>query len=189
MKTLIVVDMQNDFITGPLGSEYARDVVLPNVVNKIREGNYDNLIFTRDCHQKDYLINTLEGKKLPVEHCIVNTKGFDLANEIKDNLDFEFAKNSGFYYHYKGKKVLFIDKDTFGSRELANRMLGMDHDNLEIEICGLCTDICVVSNALLLRTFNPDTKIVCDSSCCGGTSKENHESALTVMRSCQIDVI
>lgn len=188
-KILVVVDMQNDFINGSLGSEYAEKVVLPNVTEKvIQHGDY--VIFTMDTHWKDsifgvdYLdyLDTLEGKNLPVEHCIVGTEGYDVAQPLKNWYD-----STG----WKHKEI--VHKNTFGSKDLpkvVKKFIGKTPvDDVEIEIVGLCTDICVVSNALILRAYFPNVKIICDASCCGGTSKEAHDAALTVMRSCQIDVI
>lgn len=164
--------MQNDFISGSLGSEAAQAIV-PNVVEKIKKyRDTHNIVFTKDTHYYDYL-KTLEGKKLPVEHCIIRTKGHDLDARIKEvyNRDFDYIINkTTFGYDYW--EDLF---DNFESTE-------------EIEICGLCTDICVVSNALILRALFPNVVIKCDSSCCAGTSEEAHEAALRVMRSCQIEV-
>lgn len=182
-KILVVIDMQNDFITGSLGSKYAEEVVLPNVMEKLRKHG-DYFIYTKDCHTENYL-NTLEGQKLPVEHCILGTEGFDIASSL------------GLYYTSTGwrhKDIVY--KNTFGSpvslpsaiRKMLTRT-EIKNSNFEIEIVGLCTDICVINNALILRAQFPDVKITCDSSCCGGTSKEAHDAALTVMRSCQIDVV
>lgn len=166
MKTLIVVDMQNDFISGVLGTSEAQSIV-PNVKRKIEE--YDNcedaIVFTRDTHFEDYL-ETNEGKNLPVKHCIMGTHGW----EIEDGLELPYAK--------------YLNKQTFG-------WLGwnmFDFEN-EIEIVGLCTDICVVSNAIILRAMFPEIKITVDASCCAGTTPENHKAALHVMKSCQINVI
>ena len=171
MKILVVVDMQNDFIYGSLGSLLTQNVV-SNVVAKVEEhrANGDMIIFTRDTHHKDYL-KTPEGKKLPVEHCIRGTEGWEIIPELNPN---------DFY-----TKDVIIDKPIFGSVDL------MDYfdDNDEIEFCGVCTDICVVSNALMAKSFYPDAKISVDPKCCAGTSINNHLSAIDVMKSCQIDII
>lgn len=182
-KILVVVDMQNDFITGSLGSPLTQ-VVVPNVVKKCQEykNNGDIIFFTRDTHFEDYLI-TLEGKKLPVEHCIKGTKGWNIIPELSEFIDNE--------------KVI-IDKMTFGDtyidEEIFSYLIEYTDDfffdtDFELEIVGVCTDICVVSNTLILRAYNPNTKITVDASCCAGTSVEAHQAALTVMKSCQIDVI
>ena len=165
MKTLIVVDMQNDFIDGSLGTKEAVSIV-SDVKAKIEEyrKNGDEVIFTRDTHHDNYL-ETNEGKYLPVVHCIENTKGW----EIKDGLFFEGAE--------------VIDKPSFGY------MGWMDHKFEEIEIIGLCTDICVVSNALILKAMFPEIKISVDPKCCAGVTPESHSAALETMKMCQIEII
>lgn len=177
-KVLIVVDMQNDFVNGALGSDAAISIV-PHVMNKIK--NFDGMIvFTRDTHCDDYL-ETTEGKYLPIPHCIKGTSGWSLINEIT-----QFLKE----HEDKHDKYVTFNKMTFGDLCLADFINFNIPDiyNLEIEIIGLCTDICVASNALILKAAFPDTKISVDSSCCAGTTKEAHDAALTVMRSCQIEV-
>ena len=165
MKTLIVVDMQNDFIDGSLGTKEAQDI-LPKVAAKIREYQEagDQIIFTRDTHGEDYL-ETPEGKKLPVEHCIKGTKGWMIA----DGLEVDGAE--------------YIDKPNFGWSHWNEWTFD------EIEMVGLCTDICVVSNALILKAEFPEVKITVDASCCAGVTPESHEAALLTMKMCQIDVI
>ncbi|MGP1438588.1 MAG: cysteine hydrolase family protein [Treponema sp.] len=178
-KILIVVDMQNDFIQGSLGSSDALNIV-ENVVQKIKNYNERNdlVIATLDTHTNDYL-NTLEGKKLPVSHCIEGTEGHAINEKIKSCLN---------------ANAIYVKKETFGSlklKDVIEEYLKKERINaidLEIEILGLCTDICVVSNAILLRAMFPNTKISVPSSCCAGTSKERHEASLEVMKSCQIDV-
>lgn len=175
MKTLLVVDMQNDFIDGALGTPEAVKIV-PNVKKKIEEyeARGDQIFFTRDTHQ-DYYLETHEGKNLPVVHCIEGTEGW----QIPEDLDIKNA-------HY-------LDKCSFGW--ICWNLLRVDGDwvlrNLgdEIEVIGLCTDICVVSNALILRSFYPETDIIVDASCCAGTTPEMHRKALDIMKSCQIKVI
>ncbi len=164
-KTLIVVDMQNDFINGSLGTKEAQAIV-QNVRNKIGEYQErgDEIIFTRDTHQTDYL-NTPEGKKLPVEHCIEGTKGWQIA----DGLETEGA--------------VYIDKPTFGWTHWKDRTFD------EIEMVGLCTDICVVSNALILKAEFPEVEITVDASCCAGVTPATHQAALETMKMCQINVI
>ena len=164
-KTLIVIDMQNDFIDGSLGTDEAVKIV-PNVRKKIEEyrSNGDEIIFTRDTHGEDYL-NTPEGKKLPVVHCVKNTHGWQIA----DGLDVPDA--------------IHIDKPSFGSTH-------WDKFCFErIELVGLCTDICVVSNALILKALFPNAEISVDSACCAGVTPETHNSALETMKMCQIDVV
>ena len=168
MKVLIIVDMQNDFITGALGNTEAQAIV-PNVVEKVKRFEGD-IYFTRDTHFDDYM-DTLEGKKLPVPHCINNTEGWSIIKELKD-----YACNC------KG----IVDKFTFGYKDWRD-IFGLNE--FEFELCGVCTDICVISNALALRMFYPDVKITVDASCCAGTTPEKHKAALEVMKSCQIEVI
>lgn len=166
-KVLIVIDMQNDFVTGSLGSDMAQAIV-PKVVEKIEKKDYNSLIFTRDTHLSDYM-NTLEGKKLPVSHCIKGTDGWDIIPEIVESLSL------------KDIQGLLVDKVTFGYSGWEETLSFEDFE--EIEIVGLCTDICVVSNALILRALYPNMKITVDSSCCAGTSIEAHNSTLQVMKS------
>lgn len=170
MKVLIVVDMQNDFVTGSLGTKEAVAIV-PNVKKKIEEylDNNDEIYFTKDTHLHIDYLDTQEGKKLPVEHCIIYSHGWEIVKELKP-----YAKE-------------VFEKRTFGSVTLAKELLQKDYD--EIEIVGLCTDICVVSNALLIKAFVPELEVTVDASCCAGTTPETHKAALTTMKSCQINVI
>lgn len=164
MKVLVVVDMQNDFISGSLGSSDAQKIV-PNVVDKVK--NFDGrIIFTRDTHD-DYYLKTQEGKKLPVKHCIKETYGWQICDELKP-----YAKE-------------IIDKVTFGSIDLPNMI---DKSVSEIEICGLCTDICVISNAMILKANFTETKISVDSSCCAGVTTDSHNTALNAMKAVQIEI-
>ncbi len=164
MKTLIVIDMQNDFIDGSLGTKEAITIV-PKVKKKIEEyrENKDEIIFTRDTHGENYL-ETSEGRNLPVKHCIKGTDGWCISSELLTD----------------GAKI--IDKPSFG-------YTGWNKFAFEeIEIVGLCTDICVVSNALILKALFPEIKISVDSSCCAGVTPETHKSALDTMKMCQIEV-
>ena len=167
-KLLIVVDMQNDFITGTLGSLHAQQI-LPSVKTKIEDykRNGDKIIFTRDTHCDNYL-TTQEGKCLPVVHCVEGTDGHSIA----DSLDTD------------GCDV--FDKPNFGSLELAKRIADGGYD--EIELCGLCTDICVVSNALILKAQLPETKVTVDARCCAGVTDEGHNAALLTMKMCQVTI-
>lgn len=173
MKYLIVVDMQKDFITGSLGTKEAQ-AILTEVAAKVR--NYEGrVIFTRDTHGEDYL-DTQEGKKLPVKHCIIYEEGWHIAGELKD------------LQEKRGGKI--YDKPTFGSVELASE-LKEENERMaieEIELCGLCTDICVISNALLLKAFMPEVPIAVDASCCAGVTPESHRNALEAMKMCQIEI-
>ena len=178
MKALIVIDMQNDFVTGSLGSEAAQKIV-PNVLAKVKEycNNKQMIYLTYDTHRKDYL-ETEEGKNLPIPHCIEHTDGHKLIKELYDQLnDYSITLSDWFV------------KPTFGSVDLGEH-LHHHSDNLEsIEIIGLCTDICVVSNALLIKAFCPNIPIYVDASCCAGTSKEAHDAAIKTMKSCQIHIL
>ena len=196
IKVLVLIDVQNDFIDGALSNENAQKVI-PNIVNKIEKFDGDAIIYTLDTHDKDYL-KTKEGEKLPVEHCIIDTHGWDLNKDVKNAL---------IEKHNEDYKISYILKPTFGSvcnfmddngtttNTLVECILNMETGTssptpMEIEMCGFCTDICVVSNALILKAFTYDfAEITVDSSCCAGVTPEKHEAALDVMRSCQINVI
>lgn len=167
MKYLIVVDMQNDFISGALGSELAEKIV-PCVVDKVKKFN-GKVIFTRDTHFEDYM-QTQEGRKLPVEHCIKDTCGWQICDELKP------------YVNY------VVDKVTFGSVDLPEIIKSFDAEPQEIELCGLCTDICVISNAMILKSTFPETKIIVDGKCCAGVSMESHNTALNAMKAVQIEI-
>lgn len=170
-KLLIVVDMQNDFVTGSLGSKQA-EAIVPNVQKKIEEyvASGNKIIFTRDTHFDNYL-ETQEGKLLPVVHCVKGTSG----HEIIESLSTE------------GCDV--FDKTSFGSLELAMKIAENEDSFDEIELCGLCSDICVVSNALILKARFPETKVKVDATCCAGVSDESHRAALLTMKTCQVNVI
>ena len=172
-KVLVVVDMQNDFIDGSLGSIEAVKVT-DNAAAKIK--NFTGNIFaTLDTHYQNYL-DTAEGRKLPVEHCIYKTYGWRLHEKILNAL--------------YNKPYKTVEKETFGSTKLVKEIEELkEKGEVEIELIGVCTDICVVSNALLLKANFPEMKISVDSSCCAGITPELHKAALQVMRSCQIDMI
>jgi len=174
VKFLVVVDMQNDFIDGSLGTEEAVKI-LPNVINKIK-GFDGRVVYTRDTHEPNYL-STQEGSKLPVEHCIRGTKGWQINEDIKNIMS--EADGSTF------------DKITFGSKELAEYLLDVSkkEEIEEIQLVGLCTDICVISNALIIKAFLPETKIYVDSNCCAGVTPQSHNNALEAMKVCQIQII
>lgn len=182
-KVLICIDMQIDFIYRVLGTPEAREVV-PKVVNKIKEA-YDNpdtmVIFTADTHGKDYL-DTLEGRYLPIKHTIYGTDGWEIIREIKEIL----CDVRDTIYLYA--------KDTFGIVQWGTRLSEVidgifDDKDIVFELIGVDTDICVVSNALILRSTFKDNEIVVDASCCAGSTPERHKAALEVMKSCQIKVI
>ena len=167
MDILIVVDMQNDFISGSLGTNEAQAIV-DNVAEKVKNFK-GKVIFTRDTHENDYM-NTQERKNLPVSHCIIGSDGWQIhrtlmpyANEI-------------------------IDKPTFGSVTLAHLLSALDNID-SITLVGICTDICVISNAMLLKAFMPEVPITVDASCCAGVTPESHKNALAAMKSCQINIV
>jgi len=177
-KVLVVVDMQNDFIDGALGTKEAVSIV-PAVCDKIRSMAAEGAIVfaTRDTHSANYM-DTREGRFLPVPHCIRGTNGWEIRPEIAELL----------------KDAIIINKYSFGSKELPDvvcetlQIEGVDAKDAEIELVGLCTDICVVSNALILKAQFPETDIMVDASCCAGVTVEKHLAALETMRSCQIEV-
>ncbi len=170
MKYLIVVDMQVDFVNGALGTAEASAIV-PAVEKRIR-GFDGKVIFTRDTHQENYL-STQEGRNLPVPHCIENTDGWQIIPELKPLC------------------TDVIDKPTFGSTELA-AYLKAEHEKQPIDsitLIGLCTDICVISNALLIKAALPEVEIIVDAACCAGVTPASHDNALAAMKMCQIKVI
>ena len=167
MKVLVVVDMQNDFINGALGTKEA-EAIVPHVAEKIKGFN-GTVLFTRDTHEKEYL-NTQEGMKLPVEHCIRDTCGWQLAPKIEEL-----------------RKTEVIDKSTFGSIELGNCVKELNPE--EVTLVGLCTDICVISNAMIIKAFLPEVPVKVDASCCAGVTPESHERALEAMKMCQIEIL
>ena len=185
-KTLIVIDMQNDFISGSLGTPEAQAIV-PNVKKKIEEyvANGYDIVFTRDTHYDNYL-DTMEGKFLPVKHCIENTNGWDISNELNTSIASCIIDKPNFGYidwrtHLSTFSYVDDENDWFG-REV-------EECPESIELVGLCTDICVVSNALILKAVYPEISITVDASCCAGVTPEKHKAALEVMKSCQINVI
>jgi len=172
-KILVVVDMQKDFVDGALGTKEAVGIV-DNVVNKIMSFDGD-IIVTLDTHQENYM-QTQEGVKLPVPHCIRGTEGWHLDSRVESALS--------------GRTFKVIEKPTFGSVELTEYIKeNYNPDEIEIELIGLCTDICVVSNALLLKANFLETSIFVDAKCCAGVTPDSHSAALTTMKMCQINVI
>ena len=170
MKLLVVIDMQNDFIDGALGTPEAMHIVEP-VKNKIAtyKAKGDVIIYTQDTHTENYP-DTQEGKHLPVVHCVKGTSGWDLA--------------PGFYT--EGSPL--IEKPSFGSLDLAEKVSRLEHVEA-IELIGLCTDICVISNALILKARLPEIPIQVDASCCAGVTPESHHNALQAMKMCQIEIL
>ena len=168
-KVLVVIDMQNDFVDGSLGTKEAQEIVVA-VEKKVKAAREmgTEILFTRDTHGEDYL-QTKEGKSLPVIHCVKETEGWEIIDCLKPYADRIF------------------DKETFGSIALADYVAEQGYES--IELVGLCTDICVVSNALLLKARLPETDIVVDRSCCAGVTPESHEAALSTMQMCQIQIL
>lgn len=178
IRILIVVDMQKDFVDGALGTPEAAAIV-PAVTEKIRQyaRRGDVILATRDTHRPEYL-STQEGRHLPVVHCVRDTPGWELCAAVAEALP---------------GSARIIDKPTFGSAALAEAIGGYVREygaeNVHTELIGLCTDICVVSNALLLKAFYPEMPLAADSACCAGVTPASHEAALTTMKMCQIDII
>ncbi len=171
MEILVVVDMQNDFINGSLGSQKAQEIV-PRVEEKIRTFQ-GRVLATADTHEEDYL-DTMEGKKLPVRHCIRGTKGWEIEERIRKLLP-----------------EPPIEKGTFGSRSLAEALTEIHKETPigSITLIGLCTDICVISNAMLCKAFLPEVPVCVDASCCAGVTPESHAQALEAMKMCHIDIL
>ncbi|MBQ8322734.1 MAG: cysteine hydrolase [Clostridia bacterium] len=166
-KALVVIDMQKDFVSGSLANAAAQAIVMP-IVKRI--DSFRGAVFaTRDTHGKDYL-STPEGKRLPIIHCVKDTGGWQIVPEIAHALEF--------------KNATVFDKPAFGTLDWA-----FLEDFTEVELVGTCTDICVVSNALVIKTLFPALTVKVNAPLCAGTSAENHEAALKVMRSCQIDIV
>ena len=196
IKILLLIDCQVDFIDGSLANQEAQ-AAIPAILEKIKNFDGDAIFLTMDTHQKNYL-QTPEGEKLPVEHCIYGTKGWGINEQVRDAVEAR---------ELLGMKVEYITKPTFGSVEstvaceksLTELILDMElkaaHEaskkvEMEIEMCGFCTDICVISNALILKAYTYDfAEITVDSTCCAGVTPEKHNAALEVMKSCQISVI
>ena len=170
-KLLVVVDMQNDFIDGALGTKEAQAIV-PNVIKKIERhiANGGEVVYTRDTHCADSYMDSQEGKNLPVPHCIKHTPGWEIRSDV----------------WVPGNVV--IDKITFGYKGWSI-YLGSGSEYESVELIGLCTDICVISNAMLIKAFCPELPVAVDASCCAGVTPESHKAALTTMKMCQINVI
>ena len=176
-KILLVIDVQNDFITGALRNEEAIKT-LPNIVNLVKNNDWDEIYATMDTHNKDtYLTKTLEGRKLPIEHCIKGTWGWEMPSELGKAL--------------VGRLTDRFEKETFGSNWMVDNISATHYpkEDYEFTIVGYCTDICVVSNALLLRAHFPNSTIKVLKDCTAGVTPETHEAALKTMEMCQIDVM
>ena len=173
-KILVIIDMQNDFITGALGSEEAQKI-LPSVLQYAQNFSGE-ILFTKDTHQPNYL-ESREGKKLPIVHCVEKTLGWELAAPLE-----EFCKS---------QQCPVFCKETFGSIQLAQYLLTENEKEIidEIQLIGVCTDICVISNAFTLRSFLPETPICVVASCCAGVTPQSHQTARDAMAGCQIDIL
>ena len=174
MKVLVIIDMQKDFCSGTLANPAAA-ALIPAIKERILDARKNNemVIFTQDTHMEDYM-STLEGEKLPVEHCIYQTEGWEIVDELKD------------------EAALCILKPTFMGFDLISRIetvAAAMNESVEIEVCGVCTDICIISNLLMLRGAFPNSIIKINQNLCAGTSKEKHEMALEIAKSCMIEVI
>lgn len=179
-RALIIVDMQVDFTTGALANPEAVKII-PKIIKKIKSKKYDQVIETKDFHLHNYL-ETLEGKHLPIKHCIAGTDGYNTHPDIFNELT----------KPYMVHKFKTIEKNTFGWADWKEYFDGEDPESEvpeEIELCGTCTDICVVSNALIIKASYPNVEVFVDKEACAGTTIENHEAALKVMKSCQINII
>lgn len=182
VDVLIVVDMQNDFVTGSLGTPEAQAIV-PKVVEKIKDWN-GPVFYTMDTHDEDYL-NTQEGKHLPIVHCVEGTDGWKLINEIGDDFVTDYEQ----IYHKKtfGSYELFIDATLDDNQRIYQTLFPGNVNS--ITLIGLCTDICVITNALILKTAKPEVPIIVDASCCAGVTPESHKNALAAMKMCQIEIV
>lgn len=172
---LVIVDMQKDFVDGALGTPEAVAIV-GNVTDKIAAYAHDPdgiLIVTYDTHTEDYM-NTSEGKHLPVPHCVKGTAGWELDARVAQALD--------------GVRYTAVEKPTFGSTELPALVKRLAGEDFSVELCGLCTDICVVSNTLLLKAHYPEIPISVDAAACAGVTPDTHNAALTTLKMCQIAV-
>jgi len=182
MKVLIVVDMQKDFIDGSLGTIEAAAIV-DAVVKRIENSEGELILFTQDTHQNDYL-NTPEGKKLPIIHCIENTEGWQINDSIRN----AWRNNKNTIKIYELPENTFT-KSVFGSVDLIDFLKSRASEISEIEILGLCTDICVISNALMIKNTMPDVTIGVNAECCAGVNPQSNKEALNIMKLCHIDEV
>lgn len=176
MKIIVVVDVQRDFVYGALGSAEAQ-AAMKDIIDRLMQIDFDDkVIFTRDTHAENYL-DTQEGKNLPVSHCIYGTFGWQIADNIDDIP--------------LSHQVQYVNKPIFGSYELITDIedICSAFDVDEVELFGFCTDICVISNALMIKSAFPELKVKVNAACCAGVTPAKHEAALEVMRSCQIEII
>ena len=189
-KALIVIDMQNDFLTGALRNEEGIRVI-PRVADKRKQAakNGETIIFTRDTHFEDTYMSSEEGKNLPVPHCIRGTEGWEIAPELKELIPADAVTLAiGDSIDPKlDATTIVIDKPTFGSAVLGELLKNAAFD--EVELVGVCTDICVISNALLTKAFLPNAHVAVDPACCAGVTPDSHNTALDAMRACHIEVL
>ena len=178
MKVLVVIDMKNDFLTGVLGNEECANTI-SQVVDVVRNGNYDHIFLTRDTHSENYM-ETQEGKKLPVPHCIKNTEGWEI------NADVMAAVKE----KYDGQYTI-VDKPTFGSADLATKLKGICENtyDTEIEFVGVCTGICVISNVLLAKANLYEAQVKVIEKACACVTPDTHRTAIDAMKTCQIDIV
>lgn len=175
-KILVIIDVQNDFIDGCLGNEQTK-VIPEKIIEHLKNNDYSKIYCTLDTHEENYL-ETLEGRNLPVVHCVKGTEGHKLVKSLDDYLK-----------TIDDTPIVYFEKETFGSLSWEEIQTFLDmHKADEIEICGVCTDICVVSNALILRALHPNTRISVIQDCCAGVTPETHQAALTTMQMCQINL-
>jgi len=184
-KVLVVVDMQNDFLEGPLGTDHTR-ASIPNVVNLIKGCAWDTVILTLDTHGEDYL-KTLEGEKLPVVHCVNKSAGHKVCHEVRDAIH---SMENEIPDTFQWTPIM---KRTFGSTDLMAELSRISDSvsgrDMEIHFCGVCTSICVLANAVLTRAFTPDAKIVIHSKACGDVDEHTHNHALECLKMQQCEVV
>lgn len=177
-KALVVVDMQNDFIDGVLGNAECQAVV-PKIVGMIENGDYSSIVVTRDTHYEHGYLNTQEGKKLPVVHCVKNTDGWNINADIMKAIDSKKPYIS----------LFTIDKNTFGSLTLIDVLQDELSDCDEIDFCGVCTGICVISNVAIAKATLPETKICVIEEACACVTPDTHKTAIEAMKTFQVDII
>lgn len=186
MRVLVIIDCQADFVSGALGSLAAQSII-PHMRERIKDyADGETLIlFTKDTHKENYL-ETFEGVRLPVEHCVRGTPGWSLVKDIST-----LADGYSNFLIFSDEEVVRsrILKETFGSIKLCEILKQYENEITDITFMGFCTDICIISNVLMARAYLPNTRIIVDASCCAGTTIDKHLAALEVMKSCQIDVI
>lgn len=180
-KVLVIIDMQNDFTKGVLGNKEC-EAAIASVVHVLKSDNWDKIFLTRDTHGDNYL-DTQEGKRLPVKHCIKNTDGWEIVPEIMDLCRNKYSQ-----------QISIIDKPTFGSLELSQELkkyqdLDVNDSEMEIYFCGVCTGICVINNVILAKATLPEARICVFENACACVTQKSHKTAIEAMRNCQIDII